>query len=249
MEIRRSIALNWIANITGLLLVCPLVFGIWYSYPMRSVLEMGRVIGIFFAVQAIIAATLPLLLIRRGKTDKAIFVDWLLVIAVQVLIFFAGVHVLYSGRPAAIVFEQDRFVVVPANKVLWSSKADEFGNGWGKFFIPRLVGVDLSNSKEGVIKLLAQSLQGIEPNQREDLWVPYAVVVDRVRSISRSVSDIDREERDRYFLKNMRLDGHGVILAREAKYLPFTSFKNKNWIVVLNDAGYPMVFLPIDGFR
>lgn len=230
-------------------MLSPLILGIWYPYPLRNVLDMDRVVWIFFSVQIVIAVMLPVLLIRHGKTEKAIFVDWLLIIGIQVFVLVAGIYVLYNGRPVVIVFEQDRFVVVQANEVVWAAKEKKSAYDHRRYFIPQWVGVDLDVSKTTVIELLAQSLQGVEPSQREDLWVDYAKLTDRIQSASRPVSDLNAMEYDRYFVKSKKLYESKMELLGSLVYLPFTSSKNKDWIAILNDSGYPVEFAPIDGFK
>lgn len=242
---RKSITFSWIGNIAVLLVLSPLIFGIWYPSPIRNVLNMGDVILIFFLAQAAIVVLLPLLLIRQGKTELAILIDWILIVGLEFVILSVGLFVLYNGRPVAIVFEQDRLVVVRANEVLRSEEKKKFN--FKDLFIPRLVGVDLNNSKATTIELLAQSLQGIEPSQREDQWVAYSDMIDRIRSASRPVTDLDSTEYSRYVDGDWRATNSGS--SEQLKYLPFTSSNNKNWIAFLDSSGYPFQFAPIDGFK
>ena len=150
-----SILSNWMVNAVMLAFAAPLIFGVWYPYPTLHVLEMGRTLCTILGIQFFLAVTLPILLIKTNKTKKALAIDWTLIIAIQIAAFLLGFFVLINGRPVAIVFERDRFVVLQANEVVWrSSKGNDHCAIQGSLRGPLLVAVDLQNPKLSPTELI-----------------------------------------------------------------------------------------------
>ena len=193
-------------NAVTLAFAAPLIFGVWYPYPTLHVLEMGRTLCTILGIQFLLAVALPILLIKTNKTKKALAIDWTLIIAIQIAAFLLGFFVLINGRPVAIVFERDRFVVLQANEVVWrSSKGNDHFAIQGSLRGPLLVAVDLQNPNLSSAELIFQSLQGIEPSQREELWTDYASVSKQVLDAAKPATDLRPEDFEKFFTKKNKI--------------------------------------------
>ncbi len=245
-----SILSNWMVNAVTLAFAAPLIFGVWYPYPTLHVLEMGRTLCTILGIQFLLAVALPILLIKTNKTKKALAIDWTLIIAIQIAAFLLGFFVLINGRPVAIVFERDRFVVLQANEVVWrSSKGNDHCAIQGSLRGPLLVAVDLQNPKLSPTELIFQSLQGIEPSQREELWTDYASASKQALDAAKPATGLRPEDFEKFFLKKINNPLTAGMLADQIKFIPFTSTKNKEWIVFLDNSGHAREYAPIDGFK
>jgi len=86
------------------------VFFIWYSYPFNITEGVGDIVYLMAGIDIVLGPLLTLVVFKAGK--KGLKIDLTLIGLVQIAALIYGGHVIYSERPAWLVFAKDRFEVV-----------------------------------------------------------------------------------------------------------------------------------------
>lgn len=235
-------------NIVMALLVAILVFYVWYPYPYQQMLGG---LGLFVLVTGIDVVCGPLLtsvLANPKKSTREVTVDIGLVALIQISALVYGLHTVAIARPVAVVFEVDRFVVVSAVDIHQESlnKAATPFNHLPWIGIERVAIRQAKNAEEADLDL-EFSLQGIEPSMRPDRW---EAENDKTReAIQQKMQPITRLQS--YYPQNKELIAaiqESGLPAEQLFYLPFTSYNNKEWTVLLDKQAEFKGFVPLDAF-
>lgn len=224
-----------------------LVFVLWYPGAYR---RMAGGQGLFLLVTGVDLVLGPLLTfavfdLRKGwshlKRDLAV------IVLLQLAALGYGLHTVYAVRPVALVLEVDRLRVVTAQDVHTPElpKAPEAYRSL-PLAGPWLLGTRTSASAEERSDALMLGLQGIDKGQRPLFWTPYddgarAQALAKARPVAQLQQKYPqhREDIDRT-LREHRLD------AATARFLPVLA--RGDWVALLDPAGVPVAFLPLDGF-
>lgn len=225
-----------------------LVFFVWYPTPTAQLLAVGRIYVVLLAVDVVCGPLLTLVLASPRKSGREFLLDLSLVALVQLAALGYGMHALYSARPVAYVFEQDRLVLVTANEVQTEALSKALP---GLQELPwvgmRYLGTRKPRDKEEFVQSVELGLAGISPALRPDWWLPWGEVHEGLRQRSRPLTElIERRPTEASVLESAALaTGQPV---GSLSYLPVTSSKTKEWVALL-DGGLNVVgFAPVDGF-
>lgn len=90
--------------------VMALVFGLWYSTPLATATGVTSIFLLLLIVDVILGPSLTLLVYKPGK--KTLIYDLSVIVCLQLAALTYGLYTVVEGRPAWLVFAQDRFELV-----------------------------------------------------------------------------------------------------------------------------------------
>ena len=225
-----------------------LVFFVWYPSPTAQLLAVGHIYAVLLAVDVVCGPLLTLVLASPHKSGREFFLDLSLVALIQLAALGYGMHALYSARPVAYVFEQDRLVLITANEVQKEALPKALP---GLQELPwvglRYLGTRKPRDKEEFLHSVELGLAGISPALRPDWWLPWGDVHEALHHRSRPLAElIERRPAEASVLESSALAVGKP--AASLSYLPVTSNKTKEWIALLDGDLNVVGFAPVDGF-
>lgn len=171
------------------LAVAALIFLVWYPAPLAGAQGVSRLLLILIAVDVTIGPLVTTLIYDRRK--RSLKFDLAVVVVLQLGFLLYGVHAIFAGRPAVIVFNVDRFDVVQAQDVDRESlgRAVLAGKPDLPLLAPRVVFAELPDDRAQRDTLLfSAALGGPDLPQMAEWYEPYAngreAVLARVRPLS-----------------------------------------------------------------
>ena len=209
---------------------------------------VGSIFGLALAVDVICGPLMTAILANPEKSSKERWVDFGLIGAIQLAALVYAIHALYVVRPVAQVFEVDRFVVVSANEVLTDQLAQSplhitaLPN-----FSRLLLGTRDRLKSEDIFQSAQMSLAGSSPAMRPSWWVDYAKVKPLVASRARPIAELiqARPQQAKEIQRAIQAAGLPV---DQLQFLPYTTSRNKDWVVLINDKQELVSHAPVDGF-
>lgn len=224
-----------------------LVFALWYPGVFR-VLSGGR--SLFFlvvAVDIVVGPLLTLAVFDRTKGWPHLRRDLAVIAVLQLAALGYGLNTVFIARPAAIVFERDRFRVISVNDV----QVDELNKARPEFRSLSLTGPWTLAARPATpgperTDALFRALEGIDTSQRPGFWRPYTEARSEALAAARPLMLLlDREPGQRAEFEKIVADA-GVDVA-SARFLPVMA--RGDWTAVLDAAGNIVAYLPADGFK
>ncbi|KAF1045515.1 TfpX/TfpZ family type IV pilin accessory protein [Xylophilus sp.] len=97
------------------LLAALIAFRLWYPPPLAQAVDLQHIFLILLGVDVVLGPCFTFLVYRVGK--KSLRMDLAVIVAVQLAAFAYGFAAVAQGRPAWLVFNMDRFDLVPAQDV------------------------------------------------------------------------------------------------------------------------------------
>ncbi len=160
-----------ISALIALVVMC-LVFFIWYPSPLHAATGVTGIFLMLLAIDVILGPALTLLVFKPGK--KTLVLDLVVIACLQLCALFYGVYSVAEGRPAWLVFAQDRFELVRNNDLDLRQlnealpeyrRPSWFGPGWTIALLP-----EAAASQNDL--LFESVLGGFDLAQRPNLYRP-----------------------------------------------------------------------------
>lgn len=153
----------------ALVVVC-LVFFIWYPSPLHTAVGVTNIFLMLIAIDMVLGPCLTLLVYKQGK--KTLLMDLSIICALQLGALLYGLHAVAEGRPAWLVFADDRFHLVRANEIderkLDQAKTEYRSPSWTG---PKWVSAQEPESADDKSDLLFESVfAGVDISQRPNLY-------------------------------------------------------------------------------
>lgn len=230
--------------------VAVLVTVFWFPPPFHALAGGGQLFWWMLGVDLVCGPLLTWILIRPGKTWRALRVDLVLIAFLQWGALAYGLHTLAFSRPLAVVFEVDRFRVisysdVPENELKAGTAPDWF-TPW-QLQAPRMQGLRSVRSLEEKMSGLEAALQGVDAAQRPSRWQAYALSKPMILARARPLEDLRR----RYPTEVGRIDEAAIAAGLQASglWLPVVGRRSAEWVALIDPASSAIVgYLPLDGF-
>ena len=235
-------------NVVVAILVAAVVLLLWYPYPYRTLMGGLHLLLLIVVVDMVCGPVLSFILANPKKSKKELTLDLSLVVLVQLAALVYGLHAVAVARPVMAVFEVDRFTVVSAAEIdstkLAQAPASLRSLSWAGV---RRAGIRQPVDGDESMRSLEMSLQGVEPSARPDWWLDdHAIVAAQVRKRMQPLSVLLQHYPDNKPLAAAIAQSG---LPQNALYfLPFTSQKDKGWVVLLDEQTQFKAFAQVDGF-
>lgn len=180
-------------NAVVALLAAALIYGVWYPRPYSQAAGAGTLVLLLLGVDLVLGPLLTLVVFKVGK--KGLKFDLTAIAVMQVCAFVYGLHVVAAARPAFVVGEIDRFVLVTANdldpKDLAKASDPAFRSiPWTG---PRLVGAQLPTDTKQRDEVMSSSLAGKDIDELPQYYVPYAAVVQTLLGRAMTLDTLKRK--------------------------------------------------------
>jgi hypothetical protein len=250
---RLAFAFRW-AGAHGLVgvavaaLSAGVVFGLWYPDPWWQMLGVGSVFAIVIAVDVVCGPLLTLILASPKKSRRELWLDMLVVALIQLAALGYGLWAVFSARPVVMAFEVDRWVVVTANEI----DVQQLSNAppWLQSFpIAGLhhVAVREARSHEEQLQSIEYSVQGLTPAMRPGWWIPVAEAKAAIDLRTRPLSELIARRPLESSVIEAAVDRTQLPITR-LRYLPLTTSRTLDWIVLMNEVGDIVGYVQVDGF-
>jgi len=105
----KAAAIHLLISLCAGIALFALIWLGWYPKPLSRALEVGHVVAILLAVDVCLGPLLTLVVFNPKK--RSLKLDLAVIAVFQIAGFLFGIHTLHEGRPAWLVFNQDRFEV------------------------------------------------------------------------------------------------------------------------------------------
>lgn len=181
--------------------VTALIFLIWYPPPLAAAQGVSRLLLVLIGVDVALGPLTTTIIFDRGK--KSLKFDLSVVVLLQLAALLYGLASIYGGRPALIVFNQDRFDAVPASMMDPGSLelAKQQGKPGLPWLRPRVVAALIPTDADELRALmLSSSMGGADLPELAQYHVSYAeaaaAVIRKCRPLSelRSVNPMEETE-------------------------------------------------------
>ncbi len=219
------------AAIAALALV--VVFFIWYPAPLHTAVGVTQIFLILLAVDITIGPLLTMIVFKKGK--KSLVFDLTVIAFLQIAALVYGLHTVFEGRPAFVVFSVDRFEVSRAYEIDPKSveTATKAKNETAKisWLQPKWVGALPAKDPDRRQKIMFDSVQGGNDwPQLPELFVPLADVKKQIQERSKALAALRKlRGKDAQALAELN-----AWKDNEVKWLPLVS--NAKNMTVLVDA-------------
>jgi hypothetical protein len=152
-----------------------MVFFIWYPRPLDEATGVTQIFLLLLAVDIVTGPIMTFVVYQRGK--PGLKSDLSIIVLLQVAALIYGMSTVFAGRPAFIVFNQDRFDMVRIVEIdAASAKTAELaGNQTAKvsWFCPRwIAAVAPADAKRAEAILFSAISGGADWPQLPELYVP-----------------------------------------------------------------------------
>jgi hypothetical protein len=254
MNIFRGARAGFIHLLSSLLVaafVAMLVFGLWYPHPYREIVGGIELFLLVMAVDIVCGPLLTAVLYNPAKSARQLFFDLGLVVLIQVAALVYGMYTVVQARPIYLVFEVDRFRAVTAADVAvedWASAQAPWNKApWGK---PRLIATRKSSSVDEQLEAIVLALKGKDLSLRPQFWKEWdaetpGLVLQRAKTLTALRKKLDVSQQTMLDAAIARTG----LPAERLLSLPVTSFKNTDWIALIDSqTAKPLAYAPIDGF-
>lgn len=230
------------------LLVSLLIFQIWYPYPYYKMIGGLKLMGLIMGVDLVCGPLLTFIVANPAKPKKELIRDFGLIGIIQFAALCYGLNALAESRPVALAFDRDRFYVATAVEIEPErlAKAPEVFRSLPLFDIYQVGTRDAANSTE-LFEGVNLSMAGIPPAARPDWWIPRTQVEENITQARIPLKALIEKYPDRAAVIRQYLSN--TTKTDNLYYLPLTSEKTLDWIMVFNDKNETVAYIPVDGFQ
>lgn len=177
--------------ISGLIatLAALLIFGVWYPGALASLQGVDRLVLILIGVDVVIGPLITLIVFDPAK--KSLKFDLGVVALMQTAALVYGLHAIYGGRPAYVVFNVARFNVVAAQEISQESLSKANSDVQISRLGPLLVAARFPEDPAKKSEILFSSLSGgYDLPQLPEYFVPLDVEKDAMRARMKPIAEL-----------------------------------------------------------
>ncbi|MFV0371073.1 MAG: hypothetical protein ACK5JI_05450 [Azonexus sp.] len=229
-------------------LVAFFVFRLLYPAPFHRLFGVGEIFFLLLVIDVVCGPFLTFILSNPKKSRHERWLDFSIIGIIQVIALVYGIYSVWAGRPVVLAFETDRLVVVGANEIQIENLGQAPENlrhlpwwGWHQ------VGTRKASDNNEFFTSMELGFAGVSPAMRPDWWTSWSSAQAAMRARARPVTElIERHPQDVAILQ-ATIQNTGLE-ATQLHYLPLTTRKVKEWIVLLDGSMRIVGYAPINGF-
>lgn len=215
--------------LSGLIAVLSIimVFFVWYPLPLDEATGVTKIFLLLLTVDIVTGPVMTFVVYQRGKSGLKF--DLTVIALLQIAALIYGMSTVFAGRPAFIVFNQDRFDIARIIDIdTKSAKAAELaGNKIAEvsWFRPRWIGaVAPADSKRAEDILFSAVDGGADWPQLPELYVPIEQVKAQMLNKAKPLSALRPLDKENALVE---IPDKGI------KWLPLRG-KTKDMVVLIN---------------
>lgn len=223
-----------------------LVFKVWYPYPYYEMVGSLKLMGLIVVVDLVCGPLLTFVVANPNKPKRELVRDFGLIGLIQLIALAYGLYALVQSRPVALVFDKDRFYAVTAVQIESErlSKAPDAFRSLPLFGMYE-VGMRNPKNQEEFFNSINLSLSGVPPAIRIDWWLPRKDVEDNIKTARIPLKILMDKYPNRAEVISQYLEVKNI---DNVYYLPLTSEKTLDWIMVIDHNNQVITYIPVDGF-
>lgn len=173
------------------LMAVGIVFYVWYPYPFAQAVGATQLFIMLIAIDVIVGPIMTLLIYKK---DLNVFkMDLAIIVIIQMVAFLYGFYSIAQGRPAWIVFNQNKFELVRANDQVIDN-AEKIHEEFKKvsWFGPRYVSVlPSSDPKQKEDDLFMEVLGGVSLAQKPERYVLLSATAEKMKQQAQSLKKLE----------------------------------------------------------
>lgn len=173
------------------LIAVGVIFYIWYPYPLAQAVGVTQLFIMLIVIDVIVG---PIMTFLIYKKDFNVFkIDLAIIVIIQVAAFLYGFYSIAQGRPAWIVFNQNKFELVRANDQVIDN-AEKIHEEFKKvsWFGPRYVSVlPSSDPKQKEDDLFMEVLGGVSLAQKPERYVLLSATAEKMKQQAQSLKILE----------------------------------------------------------
>lgn len=224
--------------------VFALIWFYWYPAPLFELTGAWSVVKVLIMVDLVLGPLLTLVLYKPGK--RLLWLDMSIILIIQVWALVYGVNIIHSERPCYMVYNVDRFTVVPCAEIPPDAVADRGDIGPKKTHQPLYVIANLPTDRAEFQKLQEEVIFRGAPDIdfRPYLWSAYAEPgLSQVRKASSKYADtpLPPEMQQRLEATQQRFG-----LKQPPMMIPVKANKHYYTLLLHPDTGKQISYLPVN---
>lgn len=227
------------------LAVGSLIYFVWYPPPYFEVAGGNTLMLLIMGVDVVIGPVLTLAIFKSGK--RGLRFDLVVIALLQATAFCYGLHVIAIARPAFVVAEVDRFVLVAANELddkdLSEAIQPQFATRpWTG---PRVVGARVPETGREGLDIAMSGIAGKDVDKLPKYYLSYDQVAEKILARAQPlVALVDKQPSQAAIVR--RFVDHSGEDIRDLAYLPLKGRLQSYTMVVSRRSKQPLTALPVD---
>ena len=172
------------------LIVTGIIFFVWYPYPLAQAVGVIHLFIMLILIDLIVGPLMTLLIYK--KDINAFKMDLSIIIIIQIAALIYGLHSITQGRPAWIVFNQNKFELVRVNDQFIENtehihKQFQTISWTGPHYA---AAVPSQNMKQREDDLFMDALGGVSLAQRPERYVTLSHVKQKIQQQSQELDNL-----------------------------------------------------------
>lgn len=211
--------------------VLALMFGLWYRPPFFEAAGGGGLIVVLIGVDVVLGPLLTLIVFNPAK--KSLRFDLATIVFFQIAALIYGLSVMFSARPAYLVYTKDQFDLIAANEVDEASLA-KARTPFDAVPLtgPRLAAVRYPQDPNEKNKLVQGVLSGVDISQLPEYFIPFEDVEPVVAMRGHTLAELKKKDP----AAAPGIDAAVMAAGRSEADLAYLPVKARTTVVALVDA-------------
>ncbi len=173
-----------------------IIIKIWYPQPFFSASGGWQGLKIVALVDLVLGPLITLLIYNLNKPKKVMLADLGIIVIIQLAALTYGMHAIYTQRPVAMVFWENKFYTIPAQALekqgINLSSLDQFSN-----HKPTMIYVEKPTSTDQLKSMLKViNEKRIPPTEQADLYRPIQPYLPNVLKNSINIDEVITQNKD-----------------------------------------------------
>lgn len=224
-----------------------LIFLVWFPAPFNAMIGGTKLFELVVGCDLALGPLLSLVIYNRAKSRRELFVDYSIVVLVQVAALVYGVWVMAASRPVYVAFATDRFEVVMAQAIRDEDRAEVKNPDYARLPLtgPEFVAVNVPAAEQQ--DALFQELAGHPSHARPKFFVPYSASLEEIRRRGGMIADLVTRHPAAKPLLDGAIAESGVPLER-LRWLPVAA-RLGFWTALIDvQTGKPVAYAQVDPY-
>jgi hypothetical protein len=224
-----------------------LIFLVWFPPPLARMIGGTELFVLVVGCDLVLGPLLSLVVYNRGKSRRALLVDYTVIGVVQLGMMIYGVYIVAGTRPVVVGFSKDRFEIVTARDIsdeeLAAARLPEYRSL--SLTGPRYVCVKITSADYQ--DALFEALKGNEEHQRPKFYQPYEAALPQMRKNGKKI-EVLKKKFPSYSPALDEAVREAGIPEERAVWFP-VHHRLGFWTAIVDEAGgKPLSYAPIDPY-